>query len=83
MWIDEILSSGYWDDERHKLASRVVLLLGNHLYPKDSESFHYLEPNSIPPLGLLVALQEVLYHRIYSISRIHHPPHSIGQSERY
>ena len=61
VWIDEILSSGYWEDERYKLASRVVLLLGNHLYSKVPESFHYLEPDSIPPLLGFLLLCERFY----------------------
>ena len=61
VWIAEILSSGYSEDERYKLASRVVQLLGNHLYSKDPEPFHYVERAWIPPLLGFLSLCEKFY----------------------
>ena len=60
-WIAEILSSGYPEDERYELASRVVRLLGNHLYSKDPDRFHYVEPAWVPPLLGFLSLCEKFY----------------------
>jgi hypothetical protein len=61
LWIAEILSSGYSEDERYKLASSVVQLLGNHLYSKVPEHFHYVEPSWIPSLLGFLSLCEKFY----------------------
>jgi len=62
LWITEILNSRYTEDERYRMASHVVQLLGNHFSSADPEHPLDVQPTWIPPLvGFLL-----LYERFYT-----------------
>jgi len=47
LWVTDILNSGYTDNDRHQMATRVIQLLGKKFHPDYPVS---LFPNCIPPL---------------------------------
>jgi len=61
IWITEILNSGYSEDERYLMASKVVQLLGNHFFPEVLVRLHYLQPAEVPPLLDFLSLCEKFY----------------------
>ena len=59
LWLGDILSSGYTDDERYHIACGVVKLLWKHYDPGDPEGF---SPSWIPPLLGFLSLCEKSRH---------------------
>ena len=60
-WIAEVLKSGYPEEERYEMASSVVQLLRNHLYPEVPGGLHYMESAWISPTLGFLSLCEKLY----------------------
>jgi len=61
LWITEILNSKYPEDERYRMASQVVQLLGNHFCSMDPEHPLDVQPAWIPPLLDFLLLCEKFY----------------------
>jgi hypothetical protein len=55
LWITDIINTGYPEDERHRMASRAVRLLGGHFYSKVAERFTDVQSAWMPPPWLRVA----------------------------
>ena len=60
LWITEILNSGYEERQRVRLVSKVMELLGKHLFRRDPFSFLDMQPPCIPPLSGFLSLSEKL-----------------------
>jgi len=68
-WITEILSSKYPEDERYRMASKVVQLLGKHFDSTDPEHPLDVQYTWIPPLVGFLSL----YERFYSADSPSYP----------
>jgi len=59
LWIAEILSSGYQEDQCERLAREVVKLLGRHFFRESSVSFIDVQSAWIPPLLGFLSLSQI------------------------
>ncbi|KAF9642485.1 hypothetical protein BDM02DRAFT_2091673 [Thelephora ganbajun] len=61
LWITGVLNSEYPEDERYKMASQVVQLLGKRFDSNVPGDVLYVEPAWIPPLLSFLSLSERFY----------------------
>ena len=61
LWIVEVLNSGYPEDQRYQMASKIVGLLGKHFYSTVPQRIPHIQPAWIPPLLSFLSLCEKFY----------------------